>query len=105
MFDLCLQLYDQARSGLDGGKTYREVNDDLHGRIREFGYVPMTPQVHLYLADDSEKALPGHNFIIHPCIASKDYSIGMKFGDYAVIDGAGKVRNLAKTPHEYKMIE
>lgn len=104
MHSLCSNLYDEAISMFNDGKPYKEVKQLLDKEVRDAGYLPMTPQVHLDLGEQDERVKPGQNFVLHPCAVTKDYHFGMKIGDHIVVDKSEKARSVMKTPHDFRAL-
>ena len=108
MYELCQELYPFALAELEKNRTFMDIELDLSRRIRDAGYEPMTPQIHIYnqavvMPMDSPPQ-PGDYFTVHPNLANKNYTAGAKFGDAVRITKDGKVERLQKTPAKLNII-
>ena len=101
MFAFCEELYQFSLSELEKQTVFMEIELEIGKRIREAGYEPMTPQIHIFNMsvvmpmEDSPK--PGDYFTVHPNFADPRYTMGAKLGDAVRISEQGRLERLQKT--------
>jgi Xaa-Pro aminopeptidase len=108
MFKICDELYKIEFEELEKKKSFMEVEKEIIRRIHDAGYLPMTPQLHIYNMSTTmpmeQPALAGDYFTVHPSIITRDYTAAAKFGDVVRMNSNGKLERLNRTPAKLNIV-